>query len=1691
MAALSSDTSPLINDRYRVIQALGQGVTSWVYQVQDLHLDKILAMKLLRSSVDEDLLQAEFGQLSRLQHPNLVPVHDLNRVQREVELLGHIVPARTLYLVMDLVSGEHPQRWLSDLEPDQRDATLRDLARDLSRALEHVHDHGLVHHDVKPDNVLVERQEARARLMDLGLATPQLQGLPGRGTVPYLAPEALVGGGDHRVDLYSLGATLFQLCAGAPPFTGHGQQLLHQILQQQPELEVCWLSTPMRALILRLLHKDPLKRPPSARWVQAELARMAGDQGAVARLTSHRELLPPAFVGRARARGQLVQALNRPAGAHRPRVVLVCGEPGAGKSRLLNEALRQHRIQAAAEGHGTLELRSGSLKQVLTGLCLPPPVARWLNRRTDASRGGPSAVDRARSPADLALQILDALGNEDSTLGPDSVLHLPDAAADPVAMELIKVLLRAPDNDAPSCPLVLAEATTGSDLASLALNRAGDARPTGLLFVELKALSAGAIRQLVRSMVGKQDHDLARRVHELSQGNATLAVELIRQWHLQGEQGLDLDLAAGLDGLVARARKWLTPGQRKLMDSLAVWGEPATAEVLAALTRRSTAEVWAELEPLAVRGGEVVLHAGRARFSSAARTRAWQRACEHGPAALHRRAAKLLEQPGGGDLSRLAWHHLRGEMNGASALALRAGEQLAAAMEPRRAMELLQEVVRRDSGTQRQRAVPLLAELLTRLGLYDEALGLLDRHADGGEPLVLARAQALQLKGDYAEAEQALQLALPQLEQHLRPQAEALLGRLMLRTGRSEQALELVGGDADELAQRAEPAVAAELLEVAGLARLYLGQLERAELLFARGEQLLGSQGAAGRRARLVNLRGMVAFTAGWLEPAERHYRRAAELFAEAGEVHGQVLNLFNLASVLSNRGRYGEALAGFTAATRDLQRLASTAQLASAQCNMANLLLQLGDVEHVAPVLRQAWRLTRQLGSRQVEAYLEMVEGDLSRRRQDLPGAAERYGRAAKVFLQVGDRRTAVLAVLSRAEVLAAAGHPDQAAALVAELQPQADQQGHLALSHARVSLALDAAADLPRELVDQLAAHCARLEQQGAARELWRAAALLGRVLAAKGEGGMAHAALQRAHQTWEEIMANAPDVYHEGMTETDPEARSLASQWAALLDASPGPAQEASPPAAGPRPGDARLRRLLAINKRLNSEHRLPHLLEYILDAVIELTGAERGFLLLVEDDGSLSIKVARNIDQHSLQGEELSLSRSIAERAASAGEPVITVDAAEDGRFAEAVSVSHLRLRSVLAAPLVVKGRTVGTVYLDHRLRQGVFTEVEVNLVQDLADQAAIAIENARLLADNRRRHEEIGRLNHRLRAQVESQQVELQEVREELRSSRSALQLQYDYRNIIGRTPRMMELFRLLDRVTETELPVVVQGDSGTGKELVARAIHINGARKAGPFVSENCGAIPETLLESVLFGHVKGAFTGADRERKGLFEVANGGSLFLDEVGEMSAAMQTKLLRVLQNGEYRPVGGTDTRVTDVRIIAASNKDLSQLVASGVFREDLFYRLNVILIQIPPLRDRREDIPLLVDHFLSKHAAQGRRVGTAAMAALMGHAWPGNVRELENEVMRAAALGGEVILVDDLSPQVGSGAPLALADPDDLDLRNRVEHLERDMISRALERTGGNNTHAAQLLGLSRYGLLKKLKRLEMAGYSPK
>ncbi len=514
---------------------------------------------------------------------------------------------------------------------------------------------------------------------------------------------------------------------------------------------------------------------------------------------------------------------------------------------------------------------------------------------------------------------------------------------------------------------------------------------------------------------------------------------------------------------------------------------------------------------------------------------------------------------------------------------------------------------------------------------------------------------------------------------------------------------------------------------------------------------------------------------------------------------------------------------------------------------------------------------------------------------------------------------------------------------------------------------------------------------------------------------------------------------------------------------------------------------LLQLQRITRAVNSELEIERLLEIILDSAIELTDAERGFLI-VREDGKLRFHVARNFDRESLEHPEFSISRSVAEQVLETGRPILTLNAKEDERFASHHSVDTLGLRSLVCVPFLVKDKILGTVYLDNRMHKGVFGDDDLRLLETLADQAGIALENAKLVQELRDSKSVVEELNGALEAKVDTQSVELTAVRERLRSSQRDLRVKYDYANIIGSSRPMREVFRLLDRVTDSEVPVLVLGASGTGKELVAKAIHYNGPRRDAPFVSENCGAVSETLLESELFGYEKGAFTGAAKDRKGLFEVAQGGTLFLDEVSDMSPEMQKKLLRVLQEREVRRVGGKDTIPIDVRLISASNRDLKEMVAAGEFREDLYFRLQVITVELPALKDRRDDIPLLVKHFLDRACEEEGKtrfdLPANVMERFLDYAWPGNVREIENEVRRLVALAEDGIHLDLVSSHIRHGREqFAVSGGGPVRHLNRlVEEVERLEILKALDHYENNKTRAAEALGISRFTLQRKLEK---------
>ena len=481
------------------------------------------------------------------------------------------------------------------------------------------------------------------------------------------------------------------------------------------------------------------------------------------------------------------------------------------------------------------------------------------------------------------------------------------------------------------------------------------------------------------------------------------------------------------------------------------------------------------------------------------------------------------------------------------------------------------------------------------------------------------------------------------------------------------------------------------------------------------------------------------------------------------------------------------------------------------------------------------------------------------------------------------------------------------------------------------------------------------------------------------------------------------------------------------------------------------------LVRVSKAVNSVRGLEALEKQVLESILEIAPAGRAAILLCES--GLEDCVVYGLDRRTGPSQTVQVSRTIVSQVFKEGIAMLCNDLPATDAFADTESVVSRHIRSVLAVPLEVFDRKLGVIYLDASDPEVRFDEDHLQLLTAIGSIAAFALDNAR-------RMEWLEEENRRLQAEMNVEH------------------------NMVGESGRMREVYQFISRVAKMDSTVLLSGESGTGKELVARAIHRNSSRANKPCVAINCAALAENLLESELFGHEKGAFTGAIVQKKGKLEIAEGGTVFLDEIGELAPLLQAKLLRVLQEREFERVGGTRTIKLDVRLITATNRDLETEVKNGRFREDLYYRLNVVSLRMPSLRDRRTDISLLASYFAAKYAKRSNRavlgISPQARAYLLNYDWPGNVRELENAIERAVVLGSsELILPEDLPESI-----LEKAEPVASGINafhDAVREAKKQLIVNAVEQARGNYTEAARLLGLHPNYLHRLVRNLDLRG----
>jgi transcriptional regulator with GAF, ATPase, and Fis domain len=499
-------------------------------------------------------------------------------------------------------------------------------------------------------------------------------------------------------------------------------------------------------------------------------------------------------------------------------------------------------------------------------------------------------------------------------------------------------------------------------------------------------------------------------------------------------------------------------------------------------------------------------------------------------------------------------------------------------------------------------------------------------------------------------------------------------------------------------------------------------------------------------------------------------------------------------------------------------------------------------------------------------------------------------------------------------------------------------------------------------------------------------------------------------------------------------------------ALVDEAPPLENEAAPTMADL---DA-YTKLYEFSEKLFHQRDLGELLDALMDAVIEITNADKGFLVLMEGE-TLDVKVARNLKRENIADAVAQLSDAIVAKVIKTRRPVIISDAMHDIEFSGSKSVMQLKLTSVICCPLLDRGRLIGLIYVGNDSVVDLFQDDTMKVLTVFASEASLIVANALLLdelrVDNKKLHDRLE---------------------------------QYRFGEIVGTSPPMQSVFRKVEKIAPTDISVMITGETGTGKELIAREVHNRSPRTGKPFITINCGAIPENLLESELFGHVKGAFTGAVANKQGKFQAADGGTLFLDEIGEMPIELQVKLLRAIQEKVVFRVGDTRPETCDIRILAATNRDLEKEIAGGRFREDLYYRLNVVNVELPALRVRGDDVLVIARYLLSRYAreydAKVKGFSPNAAVAIRKHNWPGNIRELENRIKKAIVLSESTVIGPDDLGLTGDVLPQILT------LADAKEKFQREYINEVLALNNGNRTKTARDLGVDPRTVFRHLEK---------
>jgi Nif-specific regulatory protein len=1704
-AKLQMDPETLQLSDYKVEELIGEGSLGTVYRAEDTRSNKIIALKVLRPSaaVHAQRLQNEFRLLSTLQHPYLADVYDYGLTQ-------DLRP----YFAMEWIDGEpvsHKHLLENGKISYQRFA---EFVRQISSALIYIKQRNLAHGDLKPENILVsidKSGEIHSKVMDFGISRDLSAAGNGiSGTFEYMAPELVrAEAATPASDLYSFGCVLYELLFDSPPFTADTPlEILKKHLQEEvPELAPEIIEDEsVRSWVHTLLQKDVRLRyrvPEQLHQLSCEYLEKEPDVQMREADSFSAQLV---LVSRENEKAKLQELLS--SSSEKFECACIIGSEGIGKTYLLSDMKVECQLAGHKVFHGQIVESPAPFMPILSLL----KEANIANLEDDLARS--AGIVTAFFPG--TFPTINPVLPEGLT-GDAEILRLFNAAAELLVSTGISAMLLD--------DLHLADDLTQEFIAYF-ISYAKAQSVTGLILL-LAYEPASINRDAMSEDIEAECTSIALR--PLSKDQISKNIEIIFSgdmspsfnefiWkHTGGNPGqIESILQFCIDEtIVERTRHgWILHERDDLATALPVSLSDRQQRSLAKLEEAEVQLLKAiVLSPVSVEPTmlEHVTGKGIEKIHDACAHLFQYELIDYTDGRYMRKheSIKTLLEYAEDEEARLQDHYVdyykqhRSVHPGNLTLAehykssSQSTEAVSYYIEASKESTRIFDYKATHSALTNALAIPDgIPDDDNRFKIYDSMvrncniLGNRDCESEYIEEMLIlagrwkSRKGAQRLATAYSHQTE-YHLALADFERAKRSAERSLkffkearddmgVGRCQQKIGfieyRTHPSEKVIGfyQDAREIFAN-NNALLDEANVLIDIGLVYYSILKNPDEALRCYDEARAKFSAANMErgvARCYGNTGVQHYVLGDYELALQNHQKANEIFQRIGDFRATAISHLHIGRCQSALGLYLPAIHELETALQIGRTLADSYVQENCNENLGEVFFFMGQYDEAEACFSSARMIAAKTGFRIGEITNTLDIAQIQIEQGHSAEALEQVSACVKAFSEIKDAHVEAVSLLRFAQIYLERGDLQdfgKALEYLSKLNEAAAANGFdalkiLALSYAALSHAHRghpgealALSENAQQLLD-LSPFVV-----GGKQSIYLNHA---RVLRVNKRAEEAETFIKRAY---DEVMRIAdgiddPKLYR-SYTETVKVNAEIIREHSLL--------NRSSSPESLSVTRDQNLTTLYDVSRKINSILDLPQLLQNIMDSALEAMNGERGMIFLLENE-DLVLKVSRNVERETIK-DATEISLSILRDVVTGGKPIIISDTSKDDEVKKRESVVNYNIHSIICVPMKSKDEIIGTVYVDSRsdaLSAMSFSEIDVDFLEAFSNLATIAIENARM----------------HTRLQEENIYLKKEVVR------------QFGFENIIGSSKAMEHLFRETQSAIGSDDSVLISGESGTGKELIARAIHYNGKRKDKHFVAVDCGAMQETLLESELFGYKRGAFTGAISDRKGLFEEANKGTLFLDEISNTSLAFQSKLLRVLQEGDFRRVGDTETRRVDVRVIAATNTNIQKQISDGVFRQDLYYRLNVIPIRVPLLKERLEDIPLLINHFVQlfnqKNNSTFEGASKELIEILQRYDWPGNVRELENLLNRMLVQAETDLLTTKNLPADFESAPSRSKKSRGKDFTMKVpahmktlKEVEQEHILQVLSYTGNNKTEAAKFLGLKRTTLVEKMKKL--------